>query len=201
MVTSTVPALAGRYGTELPFTAGTGGRASALGLAGTSLTGCPSLQHFNPAGLAGLQYKELEFYRTTYFDSESMYHTIHFAYPTLEYGTLALSVLRLDVGGIEERDINNILLSSDLKNGQTRILLGYAASLHSALSAGLNLKIDHQTFGGYSGSGIGLDLGFLDGGLDRARPRIQGQEVAISRGVRPGPGSAGPPAMGPPRTA
>jgi tetratricopeptide (TPR) repeat protein len=39
--------------------------------------------------------------------------------------------------------------------------LGYAASLHSALSAGINLKVDNQSFGGYSGSGIGLDLGFL----------------------------------------
>jgi tetratricopeptide (TPR) repeat protein len=152
---------AGSYGTELPFSAGTNARASAMGLAGASLTGEPSLQFFNPASPAALQYKALEFYRTTCLDSESMYHTFHFAYPTLDYGTMALSVLRLDVGGVEERDINNILLSSDLKNAQTRLLLGYAASLHSALAAGVNLKLDHQTFGGYSGSGIGLDLGFL----------------------------------------
>ena len=65
VVVSTVPVHAGDYGTELPFTAGTGGRASAMGLAGSSLSGNPSLQYFNPAGLAGLQYKELEFYRTT----------------------------------------------------------------------------------------------------------------------------------------
>jgi tetratricopeptide (TPR) repeat protein len=151
----------GTYGTELPFTAGAGGRVSALGLAGSSLTGSPSLQHFNPAGLAELQFKELEFYRTTYFDSKSAYHTFHYAHPMLNYGTLGISVLRLDVGGIEERDVNNILLSDDMKNAQTRLLIGYAASLHSALAAGINLKIDNQSFGQYSGSGVGLDLGFL----------------------------------------
>ena len=161
VLVSTVPVLAGRYGTELPFTAGTGGRASALGLAGTSLTGCPSLQHFNPAGLAGLQYKELEFYRTTYFDSKSAYHTFHYAHPILNYGTLGISVLRLDIGGIEERDINNVLLSEDMKNTQTRLLIGYAAPLHSGLAAGINLKVDNQSFGQYNGSGVGMDLGFL----------------------------------------
>lgn len=149
------------YGTELPFVAGTGARPSALGLAATGLTGEPSLQYFNPASLAKLQYKSFEFYRTTLFDSKSQYHTFQYAHPMLDYGTLAVSVLRLDVGDIEERDIYNNLLSTDLKNAQTRVLLGYAHSLHPALAAGLNLKIDNQSFAGYSGSGVGLDLGFM----------------------------------------
>lgn len=161
MVLLPAPVRAGSYGTELPFAAGNGARASALGLAATSLTGDPSLQYFNPASLAALQYKEFEFYRTTYFDSKSAYHTFQYAHPMLNYGTLGLSVLRLDVGDIEERDIYNNLLSNDLKNAQTRLLLGYAVSLHSALSTGLNLKIDNQSFAGYSGSGVGLDLGFM----------------------------------------
>jgi tetratricopeptide (TPR) repeat protein len=152
---------AGSYGTELPFVAGTGARPSALGLAATSLTGEPSLQYYNPASLAKLQYKTFEFYRTTFFDSKSVYHTAQYAHPMLNYGTLAVSVLRLDVGEIEERDIYNNLLSTDLKNAQTRVLLGYAHSLHSALAAGVNLKIDNQSFAGYSGSGVGMDLGFL----------------------------------------
>jgi tetratricopeptide (TPR) repeat protein len=171
---------AGSYGTELPFTAGTGARASAMGLAGSSLTGEPSVQFYNPACVAALQYKELEFYRTTFFDSKSAYHTIHFAYPTLDYGTLALSVLRLDVGDVEERDDNNILLSSDLKDAQTRILLGYAASLHSALAAGLNLKLDNHSFAGYSGSGIGLDLGFLATKTFAAGSRLEKLRAGLS---------------------
>ena len=162
-IVALVPILAraDSYGTELPFAAGTGARASALGLAASSLTGDPSLQFYNPASLAALQYKELEFYRTTFFDSKSAYHTFQYAHPMLNYGALGVSVLRLDVGGVEERDIYNNLLSTDLKNAQTRLLLGYAASLHPALAAGMNLKVDNQSFGGYTGSGIGLDVGFL----------------------------------------
>jgi tetratricopeptide (TPR) repeat protein len=154
-------AAAGSYGTELPFTAGTGGRASGMGLAATSVIGEPSLQHFNPACLAGMQYVSFEFYRTTFFDSKSMYHSLSYSHPMMNYGTLGITVLRLDVGGIEERDIYNILLTDDLKNSQTRVLLGYATSLQSFLSAGVNLKIDNQSFGDFSGSGIGVDLGFL----------------------------------------
>jgi tetratricopeptide (TPR) repeat protein len=119
------------------------------------------LQQFNPATLSQLQYKKLELYRTTFFDSKSLYHSASYGHPMLDYGTLAVTVLRLDVGGIEERDVNNVLLSSDMSNAQTRLLLGYSASLHPALAAGINLKVDNQSFGGYSGSGIGLDLGFL----------------------------------------
>jgi tetratricopeptide (TPR) repeat protein len=152
---------AGSYGTELPFSAGTGGRVSALGLAGSSLTGDPGLQQFNPATLSQMRYKKLELFRTTFFDSKSTYYSVSYGHPMLNYGTLAATVLRLDVGGIEERDVDNVLLSTDMKNAQTRLLLGYAVSLHSALSAGLNLKVDNQSFGGFSGSGIGLDLGFL----------------------------------------
>lgn len=161
LVLAAVPAGADSYGTELPFTAGTGGRASGLGLAATSIIGGPSLQHFNPASLAHSQYKNFEFYRTTFFDSKSMYHTLSYAHPMMNYGTLGLSILRLDVGGIEQRDEYNILGTDDLKNSQSRVLLGYATSLQSFLSAGLNLKIDHQVFGDYNGTGIGLDLGFL----------------------------------------
>lgn len=151
----------GSHGTELPFTAGTGGRAAALGLAATSLTGDPSLQHFNAASLALARWKTLEVYRTTFFDSKSTYHTLSYVHPMLNYGSLGVSVLRLDVGGIEERNADNVLLSSDLKNAHTRLLVGYAASIRSSLAAGVNLKIDNQSFGGYSGSGVGLDLGFL----------------------------------------
>ncbi len=152
---------AGTYGTELPFTIGTGARASGLGLAYTSLSGDPAAQYFNAAALSEAQWKQFQFFRTVLFDSKSLYHTASYIHPTLNYGSLGITVLRLDIGGIEERDINNQLLSSDMKNSQTRILLGYARKLHPSFSAGFNMKIDNQSFGAYNGSGVGLDLGFL----------------------------------------
>ncbi|MFH1754258.1 MAG: PorV/PorQ family protein [Candidatus Latescibacterota bacterium] len=155
------PLNAGSYGTELPFVSGTGGRSSGMGLAYTSMVGDPSVQFFNPAALAETKWKQLEIFRTVLFDSKSLYHTLSYSHPTTQYGTLAISILRLDISGIEERDVTNQLLSSDMKNSQTRVLLGYAMRLHSAISAGLNLKIDNQSFGNMSGSGVGFDAGFL----------------------------------------
>jgi len=155
------PAYAGSEGTELPFVAGTGARASSLGLAATSLSGTPSLQYFNPSLIAHDERQQFEFYRTTLFDSDSQFHSLSYVYPTLDWGTLGVTVLRLDIGSIEERDEMNNLLSTDLKNSMTRILLGYAMQFHPRLAAGTNLKIDRQEFGDVNGSGIGLDVGLL----------------------------------------
>jgi len=38
-------------------------------------------------------------------------------------------------------------------------LLGYGRAINRTLSAGLNLKIDNQSFAGFSASGVGLDVG------------------------------------------
>lgn len=149
------------YGTELPFVLGMGARSSGMGLAYTSVLGDPSVQFFNPASLSEAKWKQFEFFRTVLFDSKSVYHTLSYSHPTTSYGTLGISILRMDIGGIEERDINNQLISDDMKNSQTRVLLGYARRLHSTISAGLNLKIDYQSFGGVNGSGLGFDAGFL----------------------------------------
>ncbi|HER19682.1 MAG TPA: hypothetical protein ENO14_01395, partial [Chromatiales bacterium] len=155
------PVRAGSYGTELPFAAGTGARASGMGLAATSLPGAPSSQYFNPALLATQRYKAFEFYRTTLFDSDTRFHSVAYVHPSLDWGALGVTVMRLDVSGIEERDDMNVLLSPDLENSQTRLLLGYAFGVLPSMKAGANLKVDHQSFGEYSGSAIGVDIGFL----------------------------------------
>lgn len=154
-------ATAGSYGTELPFVAGTSARASGMGLGVTSVPGTPSMHYYNPALLVGYDHKQFEFYRTTLFDSDSRYHAVSYVHPTLDWGTFGLTVLRLDVGGIEERDEGNNLLSDDLNHSQTRMLIGYGAQFHPSLSAGANFKIDRQDFGDVNGSGIGFDAGLL----------------------------------------
>jgi len=69
--------------------------------------------------------------------------------------------MRVDVSGIEQRDAANRLLSTDLHNAQTRVLLGYARTITSSFAAGFNLKIDNHSFGDFSASGVGLDAGFM----------------------------------------
>jgi len=178
------PLRAGSYGTELPFAAGTGARASGLGLAVTSLPGTPTSQYFNPALLSTQQRKAFEFYRTTLFDSDTQFHSAAYVHPSLDWGTLGVTVMRLDVGGIEQRDETNTLLSTDLQNSQTRVLLGYAMDVLPSVSAGANLKIDHHSFGDASGSAIGLDIGFLAtrelsrvSWLDHARGSIVAENI------------------------
>ncbi|UCG51009.1 MAG: PorV/PorQ family protein [Candidatus Latescibacterota bacterium] len=195
-------ALAGDYyGTESPFVVGAGARASAMGVASTALFSDASVLAYNPAGLSFLERDEFVFYRTVLFDSQSLYHALSYAHPLVDFGTIGLSLLRLDVGGIEQRDGNNELLSSDLKNAQTRLLFGYATTLTQRLSAGFNLKVDHQSFAGKSDTGVGLDLGVtstqrvpgnsivkaFNGGLviqNVLEPKIKLQDVEVADPMR-----------------
>ncbi len=149
------------YGTELPFTIGADARTSGMGVAGASLLGIASLQSHNPSTLTYLKSKQFTFFRTMLFDSRSAYHAMSYAHPLLNHGTIGISVLKVGVGGIEERDDTNQLLRDDLKNSQTRVLLGYARHISSGLAAGINLKIDNQSFAGFNGTGVGLDVGLM----------------------------------------
>ncbi|UCG50788.1 MAG: PorV/PorQ family protein [Candidatus Latescibacterota bacterium] len=167
-------AMAQSYGTELPFVVGTSARAAGLGTAGTTLRDDASVQYYNPSGLSYLEWKQFSFFRTTLFDSDTHYLTFSYAHPLLNYGTIGVSVLRLSVGGIEERNDNNQLLSEDLHNTQTRILLGYANNITSSIAGGFNLKIDRHSFGSFSGSGIGLDVGISATQHTKAHSFIRG---------------------------
>jgi tetratricopeptide (TPR) repeat protein len=176
------------YGTELPFVLGTDARSSGLGAAAATLADDPSIQHYNPSGLAYLQWKQFLFYRTSLFDSKSVYHALSYAHPLLEHGTLALSVMRVDVGGVEERDAANRLLSTDLHNAQTRVLLGYAKTITSSVAAGFNIKIDSQSFGEYSASGVGLDAGVMAVQSFSGSSFVRGlrEGIAVQNLVEPG---------------
>jgi len=160
LVHSVAPA-AQYYGTELPFALGADARTSGMGVAGASLLGTPSLQSHNPSTLTYLESKQFAFFRTTLFAAQSAYHAVSYAHPLLHHGTIGISVMRVDVGGIEKRDNTNQLLADDLKDSQTRVLLGYARQIRSGLAAGLNLKVDKQSFAGYGGAGVGLDVGLV----------------------------------------
>lgn len=153
------PARAGSYGTELPFVLGTSARASAMGVSGLSLTGDATIQYYNPAILSDLQWKEFSFYRSSLFESGAAYHAVSYAQPLMSNGTLAVSFMRLDVGGVEERSSTNELLSTDLHNAQTRVLIGVGRKVASGISAGFNIVFDNQSFGDYGGAGVGLDVG------------------------------------------
>jgi tetratricopeptide (TPR) repeat protein len=130
-----------------------------MGVTSVSFMPDASIQYYNPSVMSSLQWKQFAFSRMTLFESNSVYHTLSYSQPLLDQGTIGLSVLRTDVGGIEERDQTNQLLSSDLHNSQTRVLLGYGRNIGSTFAAGFNVVFDNQAFAGFSGSGVGLDVG------------------------------------------
>jgi tetratricopeptide (TPR) repeat protein len=166
------------YGTELPFVLGTSTRSSAMGVTSVSFMPDAAIQFYNPSVMSSLQWKQFSFSRTTLFESSSLYHTLSYSHPTLNHGTIGVSILRIDVSGIEERDQSNQLLSSDLHDSQTRILLGYGRNIGSSFAAGFNMVFDNHSFGSYTGSGVGLDVGIS------AQQRLSGNSMI--RGIREG---------------
>lgn len=153
------PARTQSYGTESPFVLGTSARVAALGVAGASLGSDASLQYFNPSSMSYVEWKELVVFRTQLFDSDALYHALSYTHPLTNNSAFGVTVMRLDIGGIEERDASNQLLADDVHNSQTRVLLGYSRHVLPALAAGLNVKIDNHTFGDLNGSGVGIDVG------------------------------------------
>ena len=146
------------YGTELPFVLGTSTRNAALGVTSIDFMPDAGIQYYNPSVMSSLQWKQFLFSRSTLFESSSQYHTLSYAHPLLNHGTIGVSILRVDVSGIEQRDQSNQLLSTDLHDSQTRILLGYGRSIGSSFAAGFNMVFDNHSFGEYNGSGVGFDV-------------------------------------------
>ncbi|MDH3216981.1 MAG: hypothetical protein OEN01_11940, partial [Candidatus Krumholzibacteria bacterium] len=173
------PASAQYYGTELPFVLGTNARSSGMGVAGVSLLGDASIHYYNASALSSLEWRQFAFYKATLFESKSSYYTLSYAHPLLDQGTIGLSIMRVSVGGVEERDQTNQLLSRDLHNSQTRVLLGYGRDIGSGFAAGCNIVFDNQSFGSFSGSGFGLDVGLSAQQPISGHPMLKGLRGGI----------------------
>jgi len=147
-------------GTESPFALGAGGRGIAMGGANAAVWGGSYSLLWNPAGLNYLERSEINLFHTSLFDESSSYSSFLGSYPFTDIGTVSFGVLRLDISGIERRDIDNLLIEGETSNQQTRYLLGYARNLYKGLSGGFTMKLDRYAQGPYSASGFGMDIGF-----------------------------------------
>ncbi|MBN1165071.1 MAG: PorV/PorQ family protein [Candidatus Krumholzibacteriota bacterium] len=147
-------------GTASPFALGAGGRSIGMGGAKAAVWGGSYALLWNPAGLHQLQRGEVNLFHTPLFDASCSYSSLLASYPFIDMGVISLGMLRLDIGGIERRDQQNILVDGELSNRQTRYVLGYAREVYKGLSGGVSMKLDRFTQGEYSANGIGLDVGF-----------------------------------------
>jgi len=146
-------------GTQSVFSYGAGNRALAMGGAFSAVGDDASALIWNPAGLGRL--RRAEFQATEFGDPSFGVHEFYgaFAVPSWRLGTFGIVVRHFGTGGIERRDDQNILLSTDLTDSETELTLGYGRSFGDAWSVGAGAKLRRHSLGGFAASGIGMDVG------------------------------------------
>ncbi len=144
--------------------------ASAFGMANTVVasTGDVNSGYWNPAGLVGLEDKQVSVMHSSYFANIANYDYAGFAMPLDDRSAVALSVIRFGVDDIlnttqliDEQgniDFNRISLFSTADYGVT---FSYARKLPlDGLNLGVNAKVIRRIIGDFASSwGFGLDAG------------------------------------------
>ena len=154
--------LAGNDGTgglHSNFNLGVGARGLALGNAYVAMPFDASAVFWNPSGLDNIQYKNVSIFYTNLLGGAN-YYFLGYVHPMIHVGTIGMGIVGYTVGGIEERDENNVYLGDKTAEEQL-LLFSYGKKLPWNISAGINLKIQHQNFLGFVATGVGTDLGFL----------------------------------------
>ncbi len=147
-------------GTVSPFALGAGGRNIAMGGTRAAVWGGSYALLWNPAGLCQLERGEVSMFHTKLFDESCSYSSLIGSYPFTDMGVVSFGVLRLEIGGIERRDWQNLPVSGELSNKQIRYVFGYAKDLYRGFYSGVSMKMDRFAQGSYVANGFGLDIGF-----------------------------------------
>jgi tetratricopeptide (TPR) repeat protein len=156
------PAMAAEDGGTLsPFASGAGCRALALGGAFVAIAEDATALTWNPAGLGRVTRSGFEATHTEHTSVGASDEYAALVMPSWRWGTAAVSIRHLGVGGIERRDERNVVLDGEISDSETEITLGYARALNEAWSAGAAIKMQRQSLGGFSAGGVGADLGVL----------------------------------------
>jgi tetratricopeptide (TPR) repeat protein len=147
----------GYGGTHENFILGVGARALALGNAYVAVPYDATAIYWNPAGLDHIQYKNASlFYTNLLAGTGSQYYFLGYVHPTINFGTLGVGVIGIGTGDIKETDID-ATPGGIASYGSYQFLFSYGKQLpfYKDLSVGLNLKINHANFSGFTASGIG----------------------------------------------
>jgi tetratricopeptide (TPR) repeat protein len=158
VILPTVVAFAGDAGRETPFTSlGAGARSLGMGGGFTALTADAWAIHYNPSGLAWLDYQEFSFMHSILFEGTT-YDCASWAYPISENHGLGGGIMRLGTDDIIRRV--DFADRGRFDFAYTQMLLAYGRHIGERMSAGLAIKILHQSLDNKSDFGVGLDLGF-----------------------------------------
>jgi tetratricopeptide (TPR) repeat protein len=152
------PIMGGDAGLDTPFNSiGAGARSIGMGGGTTSLTFDATAIHYNPAGLADLDYQEVAFMHSVLFEG-SNYDFAAWAYPITENHGFAGGLMRISTGDIIRRD--DFAYRGIFDYACTQLMLAYGRNFGDRTAAGVGLKIVHQSLDNYSDFGIGIDAGF-----------------------------------------
>jgi tetratricopeptide (TPR) repeat protein len=145
-------------GTRSIFASPAGARGIALGGAFVAVPGDPAIAAWNPAGLGFVSRLEAQA-STASYDLGFREDLATVVLPSWRFGTASLTVRRFGTDGIEARDARNVILPGSFGSSESEISIGYGRTLGTALAVGGALKLQRQSVGDQSGSGVGADLG------------------------------------------
>lgn len=137
---------------------GGGARPLAMGEAYVALADDASSVFWNPAGLARMNFPELQYmYNEWFIDIKHQY--FGFAYPT-ENGTFAGSYSLLDSGDIQGYDASGSR-EAVFKAQDNSMIFSWGRKLSERLSVGVNLKTLSESLENYQATSTALDAGLL----------------------------------------
>jgi len=143
------------------FAEGAGTRPLALGGAYAARADDASALFWNPGSLGLLSRQEFQAGHSSLYGLGMDEQYASLVLPSWRWGVAALGYRHFGVGGIEERDDRNVLLSDDLRSDEHQLTLAYGKSFGEVWSLGGALKLRRQELAGMAGNGIGLDAGLL----------------------------------------
>lgn len=146
-------------GTQSVFAQGAGNRAIGMGGAFVAAADDASAVLWNPAGLGLLTRAEVQGVQSMDLGLGMVESYAAVALPSWRWGTAALSLRRFTVDDIEQRDERNVLVADHLQDQEIEATLGYGRAMGAAWNLGGSVKLQHQSLAGFSGSGLGIDLG------------------------------------------
>lgn len=150
--------LGGDAGRETPFVSvGAGARSIGMGGGLTSLVADASAIHYNPAGLASLQFQEIAFMHSLLLEG-STYDFASWVYPITENHGFGGGVMRVGTDDIIRRV--DFADRGRFDYAYTQLMLAYGRNVGDWAAAGVALKIVNLSIDHNSDFGVGLDFGF-----------------------------------------
>lgn len=160
---------------------GAGARQLGLGGACVAMPFDATTIYWNPAAIDYLEHKSASFFYTNLLGGAS-YNYFGYVHPTIGIGTFGLGILRVGVGGVEERGPDSPYKMGEFEYSSNEFLFSYGKQFLSDnnLSFGANIKIEQQSFPGLSykanDTGVGGDIGLF------YRPQLYGAFEGLSVG-------------------